>query len=75
MAWFVRTAPFVIPRTAVLGAIILTGCLSEAMTTQVRINDPLFVAPLVFGILIWFGAWLRDERLRALIPLLFRPRT
>jgi DoxX-like family len=59
---------FVIPRTAVLGATLLTGYLGGAIATHVRVGDN-FVAPLVLGILIWAGLYLRDERVRALIPL------
>ncbi|MEO5922466.1 MAG: DoxX family protein [Bryobacteraceae bacterium] len=60
---------YFIPRTAVLGAILLTGYLGGAVATHVRIHDPLMFAPLTVGILIWLGLWLRDEQLRALIPL------
>ena len=60
---------YLIPRTAVFGAIVLTGYLGGAVATHVRINDPAFVGPLVVGILIWLGLFLRDERLRALLPL------
>jgi hypothetical protein len=56
-------ALYLIPRTAVLGAIILTGYLDGAVATHVRVSDPVFMAPVVFGVLK-FGVWLRDERLR-----------
>jgi hypothetical protein len=59
---------FVIPRTAVLGATLLTGYLGGAIATHVRVGDP-FVVPLVLGMLVWAGIYLRDARLRALIPL------
>jgi hypothetical protein len=59
---------YVIPRTAVLGAILLTGYLGGAVATHVRVGD-VFVGPLVLGILIWAGLYLRDERVRSLIPL------
>jgi uncharacterized membrane protein YphA (DoxX/SURF4 family) len=62
------TALYVIPRTSVLGAILLTGYLGGATATHVRISDP-FVAPIVMGVLVWLGLYLRDPRLRALIPL------
>ncbi len=67
----VCTAVYVIPRTAVLGAILLTGYLGGATAAQVRVNHPLFetVFPVMFGVLIWAGAVLREDRLRALIPL------
>jgi hypothetical protein len=60
---------YVIPRTAVLGAILLTGYLGGATATMVRVQDPWFLFPVVFGALVWLGLWLRDDRLRALIPL------
>jgi hypothetical protein len=63
---------YVIPRTAVLGAILLTGYLGGAVATHVRVGDPLFshaLFPVYFAILLWGGLYLRDERLRALIPL------
>ena len=64
------TILYLIPRTAVLGAILLTGYLGGAVATHVRINDLLHVpVPVVFGALLWGGLWLRDSRLRALIPL------
>jgi hypothetical protein len=63
---------YVIPRTAVLGAILLTGYLGGAVATHVRAGDPLFshaLFPVYFGILLWGGLYLREERLRELIPL------
>jgi hypothetical protein len=58
---------YVIPRTSVFGAVLLTGFLGGATATHVRIGDPFFF-PILVGILLWAGLWLRDERLRALIP-------
>lgn len=63
------TIVYLIPRTSVLGAILLTGYLGGATATHVRIGDPAFVAPVVFGMLVWLGLFLRDGRIRALIPL------
>ena len=64
------TVIYLIPRTAVLGAILLTGYLGGATATHLRIGDPLTnYMTIVFGILLWGGLYLRDERLRALIPL------
>jgi hypothetical protein len=63
----VCTIVYVIPRTATLGAILLTGYLGGATATHVRIGDPFFF-PIVFGVLIWIGLWLRDDQLRAFIP-------
>ena len=59
---------YVIPRTAVLGAILLTGYLGGAVATHVRVGDN-FAAPAVLGVLVWLGLYLRDARLRALVPL------
>jgi hypothetical protein len=60
---------YVIPRTAVLGAILLTGLLGGATVTTLRIGDPTFPLPVVLGMMAWGGLYLRDPRLRALIPL------
>jgi len=64
-------AVYVIPRTAVLGALLLTGYLGGAIATQMRAGSPLFqvVFPVIVGALIWGGLFLRDGRVRALIPL------
>jgi hypothetical protein len=62
------TVVYVIPRTSVLGAILLTGYLGGATATHVRIGEPFFV-PILLGVLVWLGLFLRDARLRALIPL------
>ena len=65
------TVIYLLPRTAVLGAILLAGYLGGAVAVTVKMG--LGVAgwwmPLVFGILLWGGLWLRDPRIRALIPL------
>jgi len=65
------TIIYVIPRTAVLGAILLTGYLGGAVVTHVRFGDPWFpiLFPVCIGALVWGGLYLRDGRLRALIPL------
>ena len=63
---------YVIPRTSVLGAILLTGYLGGAIATQLRVGNPLFsqaLFPVYVGVLVWAGVFLRDNRLRALIPL------
>jgi hypothetical protein len=57
-----------IPQTAVLGAILTTTYLGGAVATHVRVQDPFF-PPIVFGILVWLGLYLRDERIRGLLPL------
>lgn len=59
---------YVVPRTSVVGAIFLTGYLGGATATHVRIGDS-FIAPIILGVVIWLGLYLRDARLRALIPL------
>jgi len=60
---------YVIPRTSVLGAILMTAYLGGATATHVRIGDPSFFIPVILGVLVWGGLFLRDDRLRALIPL------
>ncbi len=62
------TVIYLIPRTSILGAILLTGYLGGATATHVRIGDPFFI-PIIIGIVIWGGLYIRDERLRSLIPL------
>jgi len=65
------TVLYIIPRTCILGAILLTGYLGGAVATHVRVGEGLFpvLFPVILGVLLWGGLWLRDERLRALIPL------
>ncbi len=63
------TVLYLIPRTSVLGAILLTGYLGGAIATHVRIGDPQFFFPIILGVLVWGGLYLRDNRLRALLPL------
>jgi hypothetical protein len=62
------TVLYVIPHTSVLGAILLTGYLGGATATHVRIGEPFHMA-IALGILVWGGLYLRDARLRALLPL------
>jgi hypothetical protein len=64
----VCTALYVIPQTSVLGAILLTGYLGGATATHVRVGDPWF-GPVLIGVVLWLGLFLRDKRLRAIIPL------
>jgi hypothetical protein len=66
---FTCTLLYIIPQTSVLGAILLTGYLGGAVATHVRIEDPSFVTPIIAGILVWLGIFLRDARLRTLVPL------
>ncbi|HEV8605793.1 MAG TPA: DoxX family protein [Tepidisphaeraceae bacterium] len=64
------TIIYLIPRTSILGAILLTGYLGGAIASHVRIGEyPNFVTIVILGILVWLGLYLRDPRLRALIPL------
>lgn len=63
------TLLYVIPRTAVLGAILLTGYLGGATASHVRMEDPFFLFAATFGVLVWVGLYLREPRLRALVPL------
>jgi hypothetical protein len=82
MGWDVSIAPalgvvilvvvalYVIPQTAVLGAILMTGYLGGAVATHVRIGDYGMMAPaIVAGVLTWIGLYLRDHRVRSLAPL------
>ena len=59
---------YLFPRTAVIGAILLTGYLGGAVATHVRVGEP-FWQPILVGVFIWLGLWLRDQRLKELIPL------
>ena len=65
------TVLYLIPRTSVLGAILLTGYLGGAVATHVRVSGGLFPIslPIILGVLIWGGLYLRDEALRTLLPL------
>ena len=59
---------YVIPQTAVLGAILLTGYLGGATATHVRVGD-LFIAPILVAVFVWLGLLLRERRLWSLLPL------
>nr|WP_246740010.1 DoxX family protein [Bradyrhizobium aeschynomenes] len=66
------TALYALPATSLLGAILLTGYLGGAIASHVRIGSPLFshvLFGLYLGLMVWGGLWLRDRRLRALLPL------
>ena len=84
LGWPLNTAPilgiilltcvtlYVIPRTSIVGAILLTGYLGGAVATHLRVGDPLFshiLFPTYMGTLLWLGLYLRDNRLRSFIPL------
>ncbi|MCV9938604.1 DoxX family protein [Boseaceae bacterium BT-24-1] len=65
-------ALYLIPRTALLGAILMMGLLGGAMATQIRAGSPLFshvLFSLYLGLFMWGGLWLRNRRLRALFPI------
>jgi hypothetical protein len=68
----VSTLLYAIPRTSVLGAILVTGYLGGAVATNVRVSAPLFsyiLTPVYVGVLVWGGLYLRDERVRAMVPV------
>ncbi|RVB81163.1 DoxX family protein, partial [Mesorhizobium sp. M7A.F.Ca.CA.002.04.1.1] len=67
----ISTALYALPRTSVLGAILLTAYMGGAIATNVRVDNPLFshiLFGVYLGIILWGGLYLRDSRLRALIP-------
>jgi hypothetical protein len=59
---------YLIPATSVLGAILLAGYIGGAICTHLRVGDPFYVQ-IVLGILVWLGIYLREDRLKALVPL------
>jgi hypothetical protein len=63
------TILYMIPRTAILGAVLLTGYLGGAVATHVRVSGPLFniLFPVAFGCMVWGGLYLRDQRLRLVL--------
>lgn len=66
------TILYLIPRTAVLGAIVLTGYLGGAVAANLRLLEPVFshtLFPVYFGVLVWGSLWLRDPKLQELLPL------
>jgi hypothetical protein len=64
----VYTILYAIPRTAMLGAIFLTAHLGGAVAIMIRANQP-FLFPIIFGVFVWAGLFLRNEKLRTLIPV------
>lgn len=65
-------ALYLLPRTSLLGAVLLTGYLGGAIATQVRVGAPLFsvtLFPVYVALLLWGGLYLRDRQVRSLIPL------
>ena len=68
----ISTLLYALPRTSILGAILLTAYFGGAVATHLRLNNPLFTHTLFtiyFGILVWGGLWLRNRKLRELLPL------
>lgn len=63
------TLIYTIPRTAILGAVLLTGYLGGAVAVQFRVGNPVFetIFPVLFGILVWLGVYFRDQRAKNLI--------
>jgi hypothetical protein len=70
LSLLISTLLYIFPRTAVLGAILVTGYLGGATATQVRVGDPWFLFPVALGALAWGGLWLRYGRLRQWIPIM-----
>ena len=66
---FLSLVLYLIPRTSILGAILLTGYLGGATATMVRMHDSWFFFPVVMGILVWGALYLCDGRVRRMIPL------
>ena len=62
-------ALYVLPRTAILGAILVTGYLGGATASQVRVGDPWWLFPVALGVIAWEGLWLRYGGLREWIPV------
>lgn len=64
---------FLIPRTALLGAVLTTGLLGAALAANLRVDNPLFSHTLFsvyLGVAVWVALWLRDERVRRVFPLM-----
>ena len=67
---------YLIPRTSVLGAVLMMGLLGGAMATQIRVGSPLFshiLFSIYLGLFMWGGLWLRNPRVRALFPIALEP--
>ena len=69
LSLLISTILYAIPRTTVLGAILVTGYLGGAAASQVRVGDPWFLFPVFLGVLPWAGLWCRSDRIRELLPL------
>jgi hypothetical protein len=60
---------YLIPSTAALGAILMTALMGGATFTNLRVGDPSYVMTIILGLMVWAGLYLRDDRLRELVPL------
>ena len=72
IALLISTILYATPRTSVLGAVLLTGYLGGAVASNLRVGSPLFshvLFPVYFALVLWGGLYLRDKRLRGLVPL------
>jgi hypothetical protein len=68
----IPTVLFIVPRTSVLGALLLTAQLGGAIASHLRVDDPLFshtLFPVYVAIIMWGSLWLKNERLRSIVPL------
>ena len=68
IAMLACTLLYAIPQTSLLGAILITGYLGGATASHLRVGEPFYL-PVIIGVLFWLGIYLREERLRALVPL------
>ena len=71
VALLICTALYAIPRTSILGAVLLTGYLGGAIAAKLRIHAPLFdiCFAVIFAAFVWGGLWLRNQRLRTILPV------
>jgi hypothetical protein len=60
---------YLFPRTAVLGAVLLTGYMGGAIATHARVHDIMFIVGATVGVVVWLGVYLRDPRVRNLLPI------
>ena len=70
LSLLIPTILYVVPRTALLGAILITAYLGGATATQVRAGDAWFLFPVALGVMTWGGLWLRYPRLREWVPVI-----
>ena len=72
LALLISTVLYAIPQTSILGAILVTDHLGGAVASNVRVGAPLFAwrsLPVYAGVLVWLGLYMRDERVRAVVPV------